>query len=298
MKDAAQQWLADRASPPGMLACGLRRPDGKSDLPQRRSELSGGKNGKNPRASSRACAPLVSRTNSRRAGAPGRLSRAKSASSSGPTAGCSASSSAPNPTPRHGLDALVAGISRAPARQLTRLFAFPFSARRHLVRVELTAAEIRRAVRAALAEDIGGGDVTTLATVPAKRHNPSRSCAPANRSSSPDLNLPKSRSANFRRKSKLKNSSRDGQHVAAGEKLLKISGSARAILSAERVALNFVQRLSGVATLTAQFVDAVKGTARKFSTRAKPRPAGGGLKNTPSPAAAGKIIASACSTWC
>ena len=38
--------------------------------------------------------------------------------------------------------------------------------RRHLVRVELTAAEIRRAVRAALAEDLGSGDVTTLATVP------------------------------------------------------------------------------------------------------------------------------------
>jgi nicotinate-nucleotide pyrophosphorylase (carboxylating) len=50
--------------------------------------------------------------------------------------------------------------------------------------------------------------------------------------------------------------------------LLKISGPARAILSAERVALNFVQRLSGVATLTAQFVDAVKGTnAQILDTR-------------------------------
>ena len=42
--------------------------------------------------------------------------------------------------------------------------------------------------------------------------------------------------------------------------MLNISGPARALLSAERVALNFVQRLSGIATLTAQFVDAVKGT--------------------------------------
>ena len=50
--------------------------------------------------------------------------------------------------------------------------------------------------------------------------------------------------------------------------MLKISGPARAILSAERVALNFVQRLSGVATLTAQFVDAVKGTnAQILDTR-------------------------------
>jgi nicotinate-nucleotide pyrophosphorylase (carboxylating) len=42
--------------------------------------------------------------------------------------------------------------------------------------------------------------------------------------------------------------------------LLRVSGPARAILSAERVALNFVQRLSGIATLTAQFADAIKGT--------------------------------------
>jgi nicotinate-nucleotide pyrophosphorylase (carboxylating) len=50
---------------------------------------------------------------------------------------------------------------------------------------------------------------------------------------------------------------KDGQRVGDGETLLKISGPSRAILSAERVALNFVQRLSGIATLTAQFVDAV-----------------------------------------
>jgi nicotinate-nucleotide pyrophosphorylase (carboxylating) len=50
--------------------------------------------------------------------------------------------------------------------------------------------------------------------------------------------------------------------------LLEISGPTRAILSAERVALNFVQRLCGVATLTAQFVDAVKGTrAQVLDTR-------------------------------
>jgi nicotinate-nucleotide pyrophosphorylase (carboxylating) len=60
----------------------------------------------------------------------------------------------------------------------------------------------------------------------------------------------------------------DGQHVAAGNALLRVAGPARALLSAERVALNFVQRLSGVATLTAQFADAVKGTrARILDTR-------------------------------
>src|SRR5439155_19450914 len=61
---------------------------------------------------------------------------------------------------------------------------------------------------------------------------------------------------------------KDGEHVAAGQVLLGIHGPARPILSAERVALNFVQRLSGVATLTSQFVEAIKGTrARILDTR-------------------------------
>src|SRR6185312_14124304 len=57
-----------------------------------------------------------------------------------------------------------------------------------------------------------------------------------------------------------------------GDILLRISGSARAILTAERVALNFAQRLSGVATLTAQFVDAIKGTPAQILDTRKTTP--------------------------
>jgi len=64
----------------------------------------------------------------------------------------------------------------------------------------------------------------------------------------------------------------DGTHVGRGDKLLRISGPARAILSAERVALNFVQRLSGIATLTAQFVDAIKGTRAQILDTRKTTP--------------------------
>jgi len=148
-----------------------------------------------------------------------------------------------------------------------RLFAFPFSAHRHLVHMELTSAEIRQAVRAALAEDLGGGDATTLATVPAS----SRSVAFMN--AREPLTVAGLRFAElaFRElssKIQVKRFVRDGQRVKAGAPLLKISGSSRALLSSERVALNFVQRLSGVATATAQFVDAVKGTrARILDTR-------------------------------
>jgi nicotinate-nucleotide pyrophosphorylase (carboxylating) len=67
-------------------------------------------------------------------------------------------------------------------------------------------------------------------------------------------------------------SARDGQPVAAGEPLLQIAGPARPILSGERVALNFIQRLSGVATLTAQFVAAVRGTRSQILDTRKTTP--------------------------
>jgi len=66
----------------------------------------------------------------------------------------------------------------------------------------------------------------------------------------------------------LKRVRNDGQRAGPGETLLTVAGPARALLSAERVALNFVQRLSGVATLTAAFVEAVAGSpARILDTR-------------------------------
>ena len=124
--------------------------------------------------------------------------------------------------------------------------------------MELSAAEIRRAVQAALAEDIGSGDATTLATVPgvARAQTVIRAREPlvvaglefaiaAFRELAPAV--------------KIEQRVQDGQAVKGGGILLDVSGPTRALLSAERVALNFVQHLSGIATLTAQFVGAVKG---------------------------------------
>ncbi|HEY6169805.1 MAG TPA: carboxylating nicotinate-nucleotide diphosphorylase, partial [Verrucomicrobiae bacterium] len=65
---------------------------------------------------------------------------------------------------------------------------------------------------------------------------------------------------------------RDGQRIRAGEKMFRVFGPARAILSAERVALNFVQRLSGVATLTGRYVEAVKGTRAQILDTRKTTP--------------------------
>ncbi len=64
----------------------------------------------------------------------------------------------------------------------------------------------------------------------------------------------------------------DGWLIPAEKTIMTITGPARAILTAERVALNFFQRLSGVATLTAQFVDAIKGTQAKILDTRKTTP--------------------------
>ena len=125
--------------------------------------------------------------------------------------------------------------------------------------MEPTPTEIRRAVRAALAEDIGIGDATTLATVP-----PSLTARAVMRAREPlvvaGLDFAEAAFRELSTTVKIRKYSRDGQRVKAGATLLKVTGPARAILSAERVALNFAQRLSGVATLAAQFVEAVEGT--------------------------------------
>jgi nicotinate-nucleotide pyrophosphorylase (carboxylating) len=64
----------------------------------------------------------------------------------------------------------------------------------------------------------------------------------------------------------------DGQHVAAGDTLAHVSGPLGAILTAERTALNLLGRLSGIATLTARYVDAVAGTAARIVDTRKTTP--------------------------
>lgn len=127
--------------------------------------------------------------------------------------------------------------------------------------------DVHNAVQSALAEDVGSGDVTTLATVP---ENTKLTVAMRAREVLVVACLPLAEAV-FRQLSpdvQFESLMQDGQRARAGETLSRISGDARAILTGERVALNFVQRLSGIATLTAQFVDAIKGThAQILDTR-------------------------------
>lgn len=64
----------------------------------------------------------------------------------------------------------------------------------------------------------------------------------------------------------------EGDEFAPGDVLASVSGSARSILTAERVALNFTQRMSGIATLTAQYVKAVEGTGARIADTRKTTP--------------------------
>jgi nicotinate-nucleotide pyrophosphorylase (carboxylating) len=128
--------------------------------------------------------------------------------------------------------------------------------------------EIEAAVDRALAEDLGrAGDVTSIATIPPG--TPSRTVLVA-RKAGTISGLPLV-AACFRRLSpdiEIKAKARDGETVAAKSVLMHINGDARAVLSAERVALNFLQHLSGIATATSAYVRAIgKGKTRICCTR-------------------------------
>lgn len=119
----------------------------------------------------------------------------------------------------------------------------------------------------ALREDIGAGDITTEFFVPDGLRALGRivareraivaggqTAAEVFRRVNPELNVDVLQP--------------DGSALTGGETILEVRGSARSILTAERVALNFLQRLSGIATLTRQFVDAIgKSRAKVLDTR-------------------------------
>lgn len=122
-------------------------------------------------------------------------------------------------------------------------------------------------VRRALAEDVGSGDVTTLATVP---EDMMATASMAAREPLVICGLPLAEAVfqEVSKKIEIQRQAEDGQLAHRRQTLLRLRGPAGAMLTAERVALNFVQRLSGIATSTARFVDAVAGTkARILDTR-------------------------------
>ncbi len=124
----------------------------------------------------------------------------------------------------------------------------------------------REAVRRALAEDLGWGDVTTEATVsPTQRARgvivAKSPCVIAGLDVAAEAFRQLDPAVVFTVKRK------DGSRCDAGDVVAEVRGSAAAMLTAERTALNFIQRLSGIATLTRRYVDAAAGAITVLDTR-------------------------------
>ena len=119
----------------------------------------------------------------------------------------------------------------------------------------------------ALREDIGAGDVTTALLVPADSRAQARILSQEKAIIAGTMTAAEV----FRRVDpalKVSVELTDGTVVLGGETILKVQGAARSILTAERVALNFLQRLSGIATLTHEYVEAIgKNPAKIMDTR-------------------------------
>lgn len=122
-------------------------------------------------------------------------------------------------------------------------------------------------VKTAIAEDTGSGDITTLLTIP--NDLTARAVIRAKESGIiAGQELAWVVFHEFFTQTMYEPLVRDGSHVTAGTVIGNVSGKARTILTGERVALNFLQRMSGIATLTAKYVEQVKHTkARIVDTR-------------------------------
>lgn len=131
--------------------------------------------------------------------------------------------------------------------------------------------EIRATIERALAEDIDSGDVTTDSIVPETATLDAKIVA---KSAGVAAGLAVAETAFLLLDQQVVFSSvvADGDQIQAGQVLAEINGPARAILTAERTALNFVGRMSGIATLTRQFVDEARGTRTKILDTRKTAP--------------------------
>lgn len=130
----------------------------------------------------------------------------------------------------------------------------------------LDPAHYREAVRRALAEDLGWGDITTEATVPADLQARGElvvraPCVLAG------LDVAAEAFRQLDPRASVVRHRRDGEQCQPGDCVAEVTGFATALLTAERTALNFLQQLSGIATLTRGFVDASGGMITVLDTR-------------------------------
>lgn len=135
----------------------------------------------------------------------------------------------------------------------------------------LVTPQIEQLIRSALEEDIGLGDITTLSTVAAEARG--KGLFRAKRDGVvAGLVLIEKIFAVLDTRVAVRCLSRDGDSVARGTVVAEAEGPARALLMGERTALNFLQRLSGTATLTRRYVEAIKDFSCKLIDTRKTTP--------------------------
>jgi nicotinate-nucleotide pyrophosphorylase (carboxylating) len=126
--------------------------------------------------------------------------------------------------------------------------------------------DYRDLVRRALAEDVGGGDITTAGTVDRDRRVRAIVLAKS-RCVIAGIDVAFEAFRQLDSSVELEAHHADGTLCSPGTTVAEVNGRADALLIAERTALNFIQRLSGIATLTRQFVDAAAGRITVLDTR-------------------------------
>ncbi len=126
-------------------------------------------------------------------------------------------------------------------------------------------------IRQALAEDGAEFDITTLSTVPEGRQAQAHILARQDGVIA-GLEVAIATFQELDARIAVEQMVKDGAPVHAGQVLARLSGPARSILSAERVAMNFLGHLSGIASLTAQCVDAIEGTGVRILDTRKTTP--------------------------
>lgn len=131
--------------------------------------------------------------------------------------------------------------------------------------------QIKQIIKAALAEDIGTGDVTTEATVNPKKKGRAQAIAKDDFVVA-GIDVFEATFKCLDKKIKVKKVIADGCRARKGVIIAEVEGRLSAILQAERVALNLFQRMSGIATLTAKYTEAVRGTKAKILDTRKTAP--------------------------
>jgi len=137
--------------------------------------------------------------------------------------------------------------------------------------MNLNAEEVDTIVSKALNEDIGAGDITSKLVIP---EDAQAEMVFVTREDIVVCGIPVLKRLYDKLESRVEVTElcKEGDHIVGGTEILRVKGFARELLSTERVALNLLQRMCGIATLTSKYVDAVKGTNVKILDTRKTTP--------------------------